>query len=153
MFNLTQSIELSALFVAAVLAIVMMGLLIVEMLKKVNKKQILFVICIYLFVLVRIGADIYFLYFSKSILNFLFASNILLVIPMLFFYVNRKKVDLIWLYLFSVCWIIFAVFNIMSWLVTPMLIIYHIYLVLLAFYNIILYLLVLNFLANSHNDD
>lgn len=153
MFNFIQNIQLSDLLMIAILTIVMMGLLISELFNKNNKKQIGFAIFIYFLFLIRIIIDIYVLYFSKST-NWIFYSNILLMgFSLIFFYINRKKVDSIFNYLFFICVVFFAVSTVLFQLIPSMIIFYYIYLVLLVFYNIFFYLLVLSFLTNSRHDN
>jgi len=153
MFNFAQNIELSILIIATILAIVMVGLLITRLFKKIDKKQIFFLLFIYLLVLIRIFLDIYLLYFSGNVEKLVNYSNFLsTVISIIFFYVNRKKIEPVWLYLLLICLILFNISN-LSFLMIPFtVIIYYIYMVLLGFYNIILYLAVLSFLINSDNN-
>jgi len=153
MFNLIQNMELSALFVSIILAIVMVGLLTVGLFKKNEKKQIIFILFIYFLVLVRIFLDIYFLYFSVNIINWIDYSNFLLtIIPLIFFYINKKKINLTLFYIFLICIVFFNSFNFLFLFTPTIIVIYYINLVLLSFYNILLYLLVLSFLVNISHD-
>ncbi|MDD2224815.1 MAG: hypothetical protein PHP97_01485 [Candidatus Shapirobacteria bacterium] len=145
--------ELSVLFVCVLLVIVMMGLLTVELFKKADKKQIVFIFFIYLVVLIRISLDVYILYFSLNIINWVSCINFLLaVIPGMFFYINREKTNILLLYAFFICFVIFFNLNLLSLFVPFMITIYYINLVLFAFYNILLYLLILSFLINIRHD-
>jgi hypothetical protein len=153
MFNLTQNIELSVMFICVLLVIVMMGLLTVGFFKKADKKQIVFIFFIYLVVLIRIFIDIYLLYFSLNIINWVSYVNFLLaVIPGVFFYINREKTNSLLLYGFFICFVIFFNLNLLSLFIPFMIIIYYTNLVLFAFYNILLYLSVLSFLINIRHD-
>lgn len=153
MFNLTQNIELSVLFICVLLIIVMMGLLTVELFKKADKKQLFFIFLIYLIVLIRIFLDIYLLYFSVNIINWIDYSNFLLTtIPAIFFYINREKINLTLLYTFLICFVFFTSLNLLFLYIPFMITIYYINLVLFAFYNILLYLLILSFLINIRHD-
>ncbi|MDD4382930.1 MAG: hypothetical protein PHD49_02215 [Candidatus Shapirobacteria bacterium] len=130
-----------------------MGLLTVELFKKADKKQIVFIFFIYLVVLIRISLDVYILYFSLNIINWVSCINFLLaVIPGMFFYINREKTNILLLYAFFICFVIFFNLNLLSLFVPFMITIYYINLVLFAFYNILLYLLILSFLINIRHD-
>ena len=153
MFNLTQNIELSVLFICILLVIVMMGLLTVGLFRKADKKQIFFIFFIYLIVLIRIFLDIYILYFSLNIINWVSYVNFLLaVIPGMFFYINREKINPLLLYAFFICFVIFFNLDLLFLFVPFMFIIYYTNLVFFAFYNILLYLSVLSFLINIRHD-
>jgi len=153
MFNLTQNIELSVLFICTLLIIVMIGLLIVEFFKGINKKHLFFIFLIYLIVLIRIFVDIYFLYFSLKVIGLVSYVNFLLTaVTGVFFYKNRKKINY-WLYcVFLVCFMVFLSLNFLSFFIQFTAVVYYTNLVLFAFYNILLYLSILSFLINIRND-
>jgi hypothetical protein len=153
MFNINQNIELSVLFICVLLTIVMMGLLVVGLFKKADKKQIVFIFLTYLVVLIRIFLDIFMLYFSLNIIDWVYYINFLLILaPVMFFYINKKKINSLLFYMFFICSIIFFNLNILSLFIPFRIIIYNTNLVLFAFYNILLYLSILSFLINIRHD-
>lgn len=153
MFKIVQNIQLSVQFIMALLVIVMMGLLVTEIFKKNDKKRILVIIFIYILFLIRIGLDFYTVCFTKTV-NWIFYSNIVIIgLCLLFFYINRKKIDPLLFGLFSICSIVSIVISVWMQLVSGITPACYLYMILLAFYNILFYLLVLSFLINSRKHD
>jgi hypothetical protein len=148
MFNLFQNIQLSVLFIISIIAITMIGILVVQLIKSKPKKQIVFLLFVYLLILLKIIIDIYSLYLANPTILLDNLVKITLEVCMVtFLWVNRFQLNKIILCLNIIFLIIVVSINFYLPF-SQSNVLFFLNAVFYMIYNLLFYFLALNFLIH-----